>query len=151
MTSLNFKGIGLTRPGSKPAGSGLEPVIFRFPDLPEREVVALLIWPPQLLPTSTLIQCLAFYYLSAFFFIVLHAVCHVWTVVVVEAAWAPVHYIQTGQQIWLMGSQSVFTHPDLWPLNKQSGISGGASQSSFIYYPLYKVVKMDEYDIIYWV
>ena len=27
--------------------SGLEPATFRFPDLPEQEVGALLIWPPR--------------------------------------------------------------------------------------------------------
>ena len=39
---------GLTRPGFKPASYGLEPAIFRFPDLPKQEVGALLIWPSQL-------------------------------------------------------------------------------------------------------
>ena len=29
-------------------GSGLEPVIFRFPDLSKQEAGALLIWPPRL-------------------------------------------------------------------------------------------------------
>ena len=41
VTSINFKVIGLTRPGSEPTGSGLEPVRFGFPDLPAREADAL--------------------------------------------------------------------------------------------------------------
>ena len=45
MTSINFKVFGLTRPGFEPAGSGLEPVIFGIPNLPKREVGALLIQP----------------------------------------------------------------------------------------------------------
>ena len=40
--------IGLTRSGFKAAGSRLKPTMFGFPDLPEREVGTLLIWPPQL-------------------------------------------------------------------------------------------------------
>ena len=43
-----FKVIGLTRPEFKAAGSGLESMIFRFPDLPEGEVSTLLIQPPWL-------------------------------------------------------------------------------------------------------
>ena len=48
MTSINVKVIGLTRSEIEPAGSGLEPAIFRFPDLPAREAGALLIRPPRL-------------------------------------------------------------------------------------------------------
>ena len=33
--------------------SGLKPALFRFPDLPEREEGALLIWPPRLVYTPT--------------------------------------------------------------------------------------------------
>ena len=43
MTSINFKVIDLT-----PPGSGLEPAIFGFPNLLEWEVGALLIQPPHL-------------------------------------------------------------------------------------------------------
>ena len=43
MTSINFKVIGLTRPGFKAAGSGLEPAIFGFLNLPEQEAGTLLI------------------------------------------------------------------------------------------------------------
>ena len=58
MTSTKFKLIGLTQPGLKPAGSGLEPGIFGFPDLPEREVGALLIRPPQLVSPTHCVVCL---------------------------------------------------------------------------------------------
>ena len=47
MTDINFKVIGLTQQGFKPAGSTLEPAIFGFADLPEREAGTLLIQPPQ--------------------------------------------------------------------------------------------------------
>ena len=47
-TSINFEVFGLTRPGCEPVGSRLEPAIFGFPNLPEREVGALLIRPPRL-------------------------------------------------------------------------------------------------------
>ena len=47
MTSINFKVIDLTRPGFKPAFSGHEPMIFGLPDLPEWEVGALVIRPPD--------------------------------------------------------------------------------------------------------
>ena len=46
MTNINFK--VMTRPGFEPAGSGLEPTIFGFPDLPEQEAGDLLIRPPSL-------------------------------------------------------------------------------------------------------
>ena len=45
MTSIDFKVIGLTRHGVKPAGSGFEPARFRFPDLPAWEADTLLIQP----------------------------------------------------------------------------------------------------------
>ena len=48
MTSINFKGIGLTRLGFKPAGSRLEPAIFEFADLPEPEADAIFFQPPRL-------------------------------------------------------------------------------------------------------
>ena len=48
MTSLNFEVFGFTRPGFEPVGSGLEPMTFGFPNLPEREAGALLIQPPRL-------------------------------------------------------------------------------------------------------
>ena len=48
MTSINFKVFGLTRPDLEPEGSRLDPVNFGFPDLPEWEAGALLIWPHQL-------------------------------------------------------------------------------------------------------
>ena len=48
MTSINFKVIGLTRLEIEPAGSGLEPVIFRFHDLPAWEAGVLLIRLPRL-------------------------------------------------------------------------------------------------------
>ena len=43
MTGINFKVIGLTRPGFECAESGLEPARFRFPDLPAWKTNALLI------------------------------------------------------------------------------------------------------------
>ena len=43
MISINFKVIGFTRPGFKPAGSRAESTIFGFLDLPEQEADALLI------------------------------------------------------------------------------------------------------------
>ena len=46
MTSINFKVFDLTQPGFEPV-AWLGPTIFGFPDLPEREARALLIWPPQ--------------------------------------------------------------------------------------------------------
>ena len=55
--SINFKVIGLTRPGLKNVRSSFKLAIFRFSDLPEREADALLIRPPRL---------------------VLNAVCGVW-------------------------------------------------------------------------
>ena len=42
MISINLKVAGLTQPGFKSAGSGLEPEIFWFPDLPEWEAGTLL-------------------------------------------------------------------------------------------------------------
>ena len=48
MTHINFKVIDLTRPGFKATNVGLEPMIFGFIDLPEREVGALLIQAPRL-------------------------------------------------------------------------------------------------------
>ena len=48
MTSINFKVFGLTRPEFESVGSGVEPAIFRFPDLPGWEAAALLIWPNRL-------------------------------------------------------------------------------------------------------
>ena len=48
VTSINLEVFGLTRPGFEPVGSGPEPVIFKFPNLPKRDVgVWLLIRPPQ--------------------------------------------------------------------------------------------------------
>ena len=47
-TSIKLKVIGLTHPGLKTASSGIEPVTFGFPDLPEREASALLIQPSWL-------------------------------------------------------------------------------------------------------
>ena len=46
MTSIYFKVIVLTQPGFENGRSGFEPAIFRFPDLPEREAVTLLLQPP---------------------------------------------------------------------------------------------------------
>ena len=49
MTSINLKVIGLTRPEIEPAGSEVEPATFRFPNLPARDMDALLIRPPRLI------------------------------------------------------------------------------------------------------
>ena len=48
VTSINFEVIGLTQVGFKPASSGFESAIFRFPNLSEQEVDALVIQPPRL-------------------------------------------------------------------------------------------------------
>ena len=48
MTSINFKAIGLTRPGFKNARSRFDHVTFGFHDLSEEEADALLIQPPGL-------------------------------------------------------------------------------------------------------
>ena len=53
MTRINFKVIGLTRPGFETTRSRFEPTTFRFPDLPEWEVDVLLIRPPQLVLSAT--------------------------------------------------------------------------------------------------
>ena len=45
MRSINFKVVGLSRPGLENVRSGFDPATFRFPDLPARDV--LLIWPLQ--------------------------------------------------------------------------------------------------------
>ena len=52
MTSIYFKVFGLTQPGFKRTGSGLEPTIFGFPDLTEWQAGALLIRPLQLVLTD---------------------------------------------------------------------------------------------------
>ena len=47
-----FKVFGLTQPGFEPMSSRPEPAIFGFPNLPEQEVSALLIHPPQLVHST---------------------------------------------------------------------------------------------------
>ena len=65
MTSINFKVFVLTQPGFDPAGPGLDPVTFGFPNLPEQEVDTLLIQPHRLV----------YVYMCAF----VHAYVHLYT------------------------------------------------------------------------
>ena len=52
VTNINFKVIGLTRLGFGNVRSRFEPMTFKVPDLPEWELDALLIQPPQLVKAA---------------------------------------------------------------------------------------------------
>ena len=52
MTRINLKVIDLTQPGLENASSGLKPMTFGFPNLPELEADALFIQLPWLVPSS---------------------------------------------------------------------------------------------------
>ena len=57
MTSINFKVIGLTRPGFENCEVWIRSCVFGFPNLPEQEADALLIRPPRLVQVQSVRMC----------------------------------------------------------------------------------------------